>query len=324
MNYPKIKLSEERQKSIKTFFSDNKLLYQKILCKNCYSSDHKILFTNDRYGININLVICNNCGLMFINPQLTDDSINFIYKSDQYRELLHGNAQYELNNIEINIPPAIKFLNSLDIKYESVCDIGCGPGAILKYFQLAKKKITGYEPSEIYSNFGIKNNLNVIKGFINDVKGQFDLITLVHVLEHLVDPIKSIKRIRENTKKYLFIEVPASITKFQSFQFSHLYYFSPNTLVQIVTKCGFKLVHMDYKVNNINDYIYALFEKSEEGGGVHYYYSYIDEVRNFKNIYYKYFLKNLIKKFIGKILDIINPNLKKKIRIIDLRTLGSD
>jgi SAM-dependent methyltransferase len=323
MNYPKIQLSKKQQESINNFFINNsKLMYQKILCKNCSSSDHKILFKNDRYGININLVICNNCGLMFTNPQLTEDSINNLYHSDKYRELLHGDAKHELNNIDINTPPPIKFINSLDIKYESVCDVGCGPGAVLKYFQLAKKKVTGYEPSHIYSNSGIKKKSNVIRGFINDVKGQFDLVTLIHVLEHLVDPIKSIKRIRENTKKYLFIEVPASITKFQSFQFSHLYYFSPNTLVQIVTKCGFKLIHMKYKVQNVNDYIYALFEKSATEKI--YYYSYNTEVRKFKNIYYKFFLKNLIKKFIKKILDFINPEFKKKIKIIDFRTLGSD
>ena len=47
------------------------------------------LFTNDRYGLNITKVLCKRCGLMFTNPMLTQNSADFFYKTNLYRDILH-------------------------------------------------------------------------------------------------------------------------------------------------------------------------------------------------------------------------------------------
>ena len=137
----------------------------------------------------------------------------------------------------------------------------------------------------------------------------------------MINPKEVIRRLRKNVKKYLFVEVPASVDKFQSFQYSHTYYFSLNTLSQIITKCGFKKIYIEHKSRRVNDYVYALFEKTDEKEI--YQYNYTKEVRKYKKIYYKYWAKSFIKRILRKILKKINPNIEKKIiNIIDLRTLG--
>ena len=126
-----------------------------------------------------------------------------------------------------------------------------------------------------------------------------------------------------NVKKYLFIEIPGSIDKFQSFQYAHSYYFSLNTLSHIISKLGFKRIYINYKSQNVNDIIYALFEKIDKIEI--YQYNYSAEVRKYIKIYNKYYIKTFIKKIIRAILKKINPKLEKKlVNIIDLRTLGSD
>ena len=322
--YPTIDVSQRRKKILNEFINGPKIKFEKILCLNCGSANHKILFTNDRYGLNIKMVLCKKCGFMFLNPRMTQNSADFFYNSDVYRNVLNHTefdkeTTADWEEFEKN-PKKLSFdiINSLNLKYHSVCDIGAGNGFNLKLFELAGKDALGYEPSEFLYNFAKKKDLNVINGFVDDVKGEYDLVTMIHVLEHLINPINVLKKIRKHIKKYLFIEVPASINKFQSIQYAHNYYFSLNTLSHIVTNCGFKRIYIDYKQGHVNDMVYALFEKSDKKEIYQYNYAY--EVKKYTRIYYKYCIKIFIKRVLRKILRKINSNFEKKIvNIIDLR-----
>ena len=322
--YPTIDISQHRKKILNEFINGPKIKFEKILCLNCGSANHKILFTNDRYGLNIKMVLCKKCGFMFLNPRMTQNSADFFYNSDVYRNVLHHTefdkeTTADWEEFEKN-PQKLSFdiINSLNLKYHSVCDIGAGNGFNLKLFELAGKDALGYEPSEFLSNFSKTKGINCINGFIDDVKGEYDLVIIIHVLEHLLNPIDALKKLRKHIKKYLFIEVPGSITKFQSIHMAHNFYFSLNTLSHIVTKCGFKRIYIDYKRGHVNDMVYALFEKSDKKEIYQYNYAY--EVKKYTRIYYKYCIKIFIKRVLRKILRKINSNFEKKIvNIIDLR-----
>lgn len=322
--YPVLKLSKRQTEYVKEFNNNPKIKFEKISCYNCSSVNKKILFTNDRYGFNQKTVLCKNCGLIYSNPRMTEDTTDFFYKSDLYRNVYEEggitafiSSAYE----QIKKNPKIPFfdiINSLNLEYQNVCEVGAGGGQNLKPFQLAGKDVLGYEPSEFLSNFAKTKGINIINGFIDDVKGEYDLVILIHVYEHLLNPIDALKKLRKHVKKYLFIEVPGCITKFSSIQNAHNSYFSLNTLSHIVTKCGFKRVHIEHKQGNVNDIVYALFEKTDEKEIYQYNYAY--EVKKFTKIYYKYCIKIFIKRTLRKILRVINPDIEKKIvNIIDLR-----
>jgi len=323
MRYPILKLSQLQKEHIKEFNNNPKIKFEKIKCFNCNSANKKILFTNDRYGFNQKTVICKNCGLIYSNPRMTEDATHFFYKSDLYRNVYeeHGITEYitsEYEQIEKSPKKFFHIINSLNLEYQNVCEVGASGGQNLKPFQLIGKDVVGYEPSKFLSDFAKTKGINVINGFIDDVKGEYDLVILIHVYEHLLNPIDELKKLRKHVKKYLFIEVPGCITKFSSIQNAHNSYFSINTLSHIVTKCGFKRVHIEYKTGNVSDVLYALFEKIDEIKT--HQYSYTHEVKKFTRIYYRYCIKIFIKKTLRKILRMINPNIEKKIvNIIDLR-----
>ena len=165
-----------------------------------------------------------------------------------------------------------------------MCDVGSGNGHNVRLFQSIGKEACGYEPSKHFSNYGKKKGLNIINGFADDIRGEYDLVLMIHVLEHLINPKETIEKIKKHVKKYLFIEVPVSVDKFQCFQYSHTYYFSLNTLSQIITKCGFKRIHIHHKLRSVNDYGYALFEKTDEKE-IHQY-NYNQEMKKYKKLYY--------------------------------------
>ena len=331
LKYPLVKLSKNQIDNIKILNHDSRIKFEYVSCLNCAADNHMRLFTSDRYGLNVNLVLCNNCGLMFMNPLITKNSADFLYSSDLYRNILHeefvekktwgggANDFKQLSTTEHAV--SFNLINSLNIKYSSICDVGCGNSNNVSLFQSIGKDACGYEPSKYFSDLGQRNGLNIVNGFVDDIKGEYDLVLMIHVLEHLINPIEVIKKLRNNIKKYLFIEVPVSVDKLQSFQYSHTYYFSINTLTQIITKCGFKRIYIKHTSRRVNDYIYVLFEKTDDNR-IHEY-NYTQEVKKYKKIYYKLYIKNLIKRIIRLILKKINPNIEKKIvKIIDLRTLG--
>ena len=70
MKYPILLLNKEQELEVKRFNQNEKISLEAINCIICKSSNYKILYTNDRYGINQQTVMCNNCG--FIYPQVDD------------------------------------------------------------------------------------------------------------------------------------------------------------------------------------------------------------------------------------------------------------
>ena len=52
MKYPIIQITNEQKLAVEKFNVDEKIKFEEINCLNCESKEYKILFKNDRYGIN--------------------------------------------------------------------------------------------------------------------------------------------------------------------------------------------------------------------------------------------------------------------------------
>jgi SAM-dependent methyltransferase len=268
----------------------------------------KILFTSDRYGINQNTVICQNCGLVFTNPRGTESEYAEFYESNLYRRLYDGRNIAESHDIDLNEDSTrgefLKFLSKSQIDFKTVIDVGAGYGH--KVYQLKKmgKKALGVEPSLSNCLFMDSQGLECVQGFIKDLKTikkkNFDLIVLSHVLEHLHDPIKSLIEISQIESKYIYIEVPGFGSYFQSIQNAHLYYFSIKSLKTVCSKANLKIIKIEQSKLTNNIYLIAV---SKTGS-----YDYIEnkfknkqEYMNILNRYYKWLLlmniRNLLKRF---------------------------
>ncbi|MGH6892985.1 MAG: class I SAM-dependent methyltransferase [Dongiaceae bacterium] len=136
----------------------------------------------------------------------------------------------------------------------SVLDVGCGWAQALLYFKAKGAGCYGFDPADEAVEHGRKVGLNVVKAGMDrmDVFGsrQFDVVTLLNVLEHLADPVGVLKEIRERVLKpggVLVIEVPNEFNAFQvcgqkvnnlhQWWFAppaHLNYFNGQTLRQLL------------------------------------------------------------------------------------------
>jgi 2-polyprenyl-3-methyl-5-hydroxy-6-metoxy-1,4-benzoquinol methylase len=142
---------------------------------------------------------------------------------------------------------------------KTVLDFGCGAGKNLLALRAehTKWKLYGFDISANKEVITIGNDISIIYDDINKLKDSFnheyfDIIYMNNVLEHLSDPIQTLKDLKHLLKNdgTIIIEVPnIDSIKFKIFgkYFSsldiprHLYDFSPKTLSIICEKSGLKI-----------------------------------------------------------------------------------
>jgi methyltransferase family protein len=314
--YPVKNLSVSQQSKIDRFVEDIRSGEYQFFhreCPLCRKKKCKKIFSNDRYGISVQTVLCKKCGLVYINPCMDEKSSEKFYASDVYRSLYSGDLnqdkfakRYDFNEnyiFDVNYYHAnecfFQFINACEIEFQTVCEIGAGGGWNLVPFNLMGKTTIGYEPGTFLVNLGKKYNINLAKGFYKDVEGEYDLVLLRHVLEHFIDPVQALIKIGKHVKKYIAIEVPGLIDRIPKIQSAHLSYFSLNTLTKVLSIADFSKVKMEYFSNN--NYIIALFEKktSEKFD-----YNYKKEYNSRRNLF---LIASIKKSLLGLLKSKIKP-----------------
>jgi len=314
-SYPVINKSTEQNRNIELYniaIKEGEYKLEEVPCILCNSNKKKVLFKNDRYGINQNTVICMKCGLVYSSPRLTEENSRKFYESDEYRRIYNESSLIDI--FEMKYKKAISytyksfkpdnyrdlmfidFLRESNISYDNVCEIGAAGGSNLIPFRRIGKGVTGIEYSKRLVQLGLTKGIKMIQGSIEDMDEPYDLVILIHVLEHFHNPVQQIKKLKKYINKYLFIEVPGMVNSVPSLQNAHLYYFSTNTLFRCVSESGFKLIK--YQTINSNDFILALFEK---GSNQLYYYDFLKEVRQILYIVRRFKTRDFVKRFIRKI-----------------------
>jgi 2-polyprenyl-3-methyl-5-hydroxy-6-metoxy-1,4-benzoquinol methylase len=140
-------------------------------------------------------------------------------------------------------------------KNSAILDIGCSGGNMMLH--LIKKgfqKVSGIEMNDYAVESCVKKDLNVIKMDVDNLElpGSYDIIYLNHVLEHIVDPCKFIRKAKSYLKKdsFIIIGVPniggsgTAKKDWIGYQFEqHFWYFTPLSLKKIFTESGFNPVN---------------------------------------------------------------------------------
>jgi 2-polyprenyl-3-methyl-5-hydroxy-6-metoxy-1,4-benzoquinol methylase len=184
------------------------------VCPNCKSNEHRLRIKEKEFLIGE----CNSCGLVFLlNPPdesvIYEDYYQIEFKGKDYNEssnFPHLKKIFEINNQRTAL---IKELTN-DKKNLSVLDIGCGSGLFLKSCRDEGFTCEGIDVSNTAlkfarDEFGLTVYNKPVDELIKEYK-KYDLITLWHVLEHFLEPIDELHKIKDllSPKGILLIEVP--------------------------------------------------------------------------------------------------------------------
>jgi 2-polyprenyl-3-methyl-5-hydroxy-6-metoxy-1,4-benzoquinol methylase len=131
-----------------------------------------------------------------------------------------------------------------------VLEIGSGIGCNVMNFALAGFDASGVEPGAGFSAFSReKMQAQVQSCTLEDLpaSGDYDVVLLVHVLEHLPHPTRALRQIAGLLRPQgkLYVEVPnfglPHAAPGKQFHYAHIYNFTIQTLQMLTAKTGFRV-----------------------------------------------------------------------------------
>lgn len=210
------------------------------------------------------LVRCKRCGLIYISPQPRRELIIDGYSSAEDKQYV----SQEKGRL-ITFRNCLKTVKQLSPSGR-LLDIGAAAGMFVKAAKDAGYEAYGVEPSAWMANFAKERyGVNVFPGVVEDAKfkdASFDIITMWDVLEHVPDPMSTLKEVKRILKPggFLIVNYPriddvlAKIfgKKWWFLLSVHLFYFTPNTLSSYMKKLEFeKITHGPHFQRLAYDYL---------------------------------------------------------------------
>ena len=233
-------------------------------CRLCGEKSHQIILddivtsANDRFALNQ----CNNCALITTYPMPSAKLLQQYYDQDYW----HSGGQNKrpaLNTLyRLRMTPIVSTIRNYTKTDSRILDWGCGDGSLinlLRKFGLNCFGIDAYKQN--LDDPQVSAATIEMADFPN---GYFDIITCFHVLEHLADPLTSIKSALRLIKPggVMVVEVPnLDSVGFRIFKNrwqpleipTHLNHFTPITLQRLFQFAGkTKILKMDFFSHRIS------------------------------------------------------------------------
>ena len=231
---------------------------KKINCPVCDKTEFEFVYKGVEEGHSYQYVICRECGLVFINPRMSETKYKEFYQKDYDNEYLEKQFRQDVKRGKDFIF-YLEF-NNIKLKGKSILDIGCNSGGILKAFQDHGCDVAGVDYNKEAVAFGQKKGLNIKVKEI-DITKKYDIVLMIHTIEHLLDPERSLKRIANVLLEdggLLYIQTPGILNlKAEGYNLNvnmglgHVFYFSFETLHNFLLKAGFEIIKADEGINVI-------------------------------------------------------------------------
>jgi SAM-dependent methyltransferase len=229
-------------------------------CKNCGSKKIKLFIKN----FNIPYKLCTSCG--HLNGAYDDTRVfaKKLYSSSDGKKYsknyLHG-FNIRVKNIYI---PKVNFLKKVIKKKINLLDLGCGAGHFVKALEQKGISATGYDTSVDLCELGNKKlkknkiysiNFDKIYEIIKN-HSEFNTLSMIGVLEHLIEPHALLNSFKESKIKYLYISVPLfSLSSFLENSFPSVF---PRQLsgahTHLYTEKSLNYLAKKYKLKIIGEY----------------------------------------------------------------------
>jgi SAM-dependent methyltransferase len=217
-------------------------------CPICGSSRQSHFATAGDGGREVTYQACHRCGHVFQSPRMTEDELRAFYARG-YRSHRQDSESPTEKDLQMQTARATTTLGLVEARVGSVSrhlDVGSSSGALLEKFRHRFGCVSvGVEPGEAYRLYSSSRGLQVVPS-LDDLResaaGPFDLVSLMHVLEHMPDPVAMLARLRSDlmtSDGFLLLEVP-NLTDHQAFELAHAHAFTVSSLTDCVRRAGFR------------------------------------------------------------------------------------
>lgn len=233
-------------------------------CVLCGSSDFQIVCrTSAQPNVSGDVVSCDICDLKSMYPLSVQSELNKRYEKNYFQcdsPLTGGYEDYESDRdfIKKTFFRRLPFFLSYfpDQKPRSVLDVGCATGIFLETMRDQGWKVSGIDVSPFAVQQCTKKGFPVVMGNLNAGNFQnesFDLITMWDVIEHLADPLASLRTCFNLLKKdgLLVLSTPdagAFLSRLLGDYWlgyrsvgEHVYFFDRQSILKCMATSGFDI-----------------------------------------------------------------------------------
>jgi SAM-dependent methyltransferase len=237
-------------------------------CPICKSTRRRKIFeAGDEFlalkGIkkDVHYVYCQGCSVLYAHPRLDAKDLKIVYdekywETDAYEPSDSG-WQLRDSFIQDRLRVAVeryhylqehKLFGRFAHREQTCLEIGSGAGFLLNIFKSNGWTVQGIEPTPL-AGFARGAGIPTHQTFFDPAlfpKQRFNLIGLMHVFEHLSDPVTSLQQFRRLLAPrgclwleipYLFYPRPIDLIN------PHLFVYSLNTIRCTLNRAGFRILH---------------------------------------------------------------------------------
>lgn len=233
-----------------------------IPCNLCGADDYIVRF---KAGVAqpAQIVECRKCGFMYANPRTGAPDHELIVDYDpDFVEKNHANGErFAKESLQVRDYAVTRDLLAKRFPQRGkLLEVGSGYGYLLDYFRQDDWTVTGVEPNEGLNRHARKQlGLDVLSEILPDAAfpdASFDVVTMMHVIEHVPDPTDTLREIYRVLKPggMLVMETP----RYDTLMFKllgrrerslscegHIYFFTTKTLHTMARKAGFIVERSD-------------------------------------------------------------------------------
>lgn len=183
-------------------------------------------------------------------------NVSEIYTNSEY---LNHNAKWHVEDSVWKAVQISKILTDNNLKPSTICEVGCGAGAILEELDrlYPTTNFVGFEVSpQAFELCKARGGVNT-KYFLKNIFEEsvfFDCLLCIDVFEHVEDYIGFLKALKSKSN-YKIFHIPLEINVLSIIrqkmlisrkQVGHLHYFTRETALATLEDCGYEIIDKFY------------------------------------------------------------------------------
>jgi 2-polyprenyl-3-methyl-5-hydroxy-6-metoxy-1,4-benzoquinol methylase len=238
-------------------------------CPTCGSPDARPELDKDH----LHIVRCNGCDLVYVNPTFDEAHYKRVYVSAEYQEIVRdlGIKSHEYRTRRFGEERVRLMADHLRaVASPRYLDVGCSTGFVVEAARDAGWSAVGIDLNPSAIEFGRSRGLDVRAVALEDADfepGSFDAVSLFDVLEHLLDPVRTLRACTRLLPPggIVFLYVPnydsaSRLLMGKEAHFiwptHHLNYYTPATIRALMAREGLETAYLATEGLDVVDYLW--------------------------------------------------------------------
>jgi 2-polyprenyl-3-methyl-5-hydroxy-6-metoxy-1,4-benzoquinol methylase len=237
-------------------------------CPTCGSADAAPELDKDHMRI----VRCRACDLVYVSPTFNEEHYNEVYASTEYQDIVRdlGIKSHDYRVQRFGTERVDLMARHLTASRPRYLDVGCSTGFVVEAARDRGWEAVGIDlnPSAVEYGKGRGLDLRTVALEAGDfTPGSFDAVSLFDVLEHLFDPVRTLRACARLLAPggILFMYVPnydsaSRLLMGKDAHFiwptHHLNYYTPVTIGDLMTREGLSTEYVATEGLDIVDYLW--------------------------------------------------------------------